>query len=320
MQNKINIFNIKILTKIFAVILLFFSSFIFYTNAWAIDISNIQSSWIVNATIHKEWTWDIVKDVQTTWFSILKNIKIVLEWILLIYIVYTGAKMIMSMWSDDAELTKAKTQLWYSLVAVVFINVPWTIFNAIYSEDTSKTVWSDASTFTDSWNTNILINLNLFGDWIFTDIISAIEVFIFIIAIYVIIMAGIKMMTSRWRDEKVTEAKWKFLYSLFALIFVWFIEAWKQFAVKWDLHLIAGWNWIFWKMMNIALLFAGPTVIIFLTYAWYIYITATWDEDKSKKAKSIIINTVIGILLLLVMVVFLNDLLTLWDNSNIINN
>jgi hypothetical protein len=128
-------------------------------------------------------------------------------------------------------------------------------------------------------------------------------------------MAGIKIMTSRWKDEKITEAKWKMLYSFFALIFVWFIEAWKQFAVTWDMKLIGWETWIFWKMTDIALLFAGPTVMIFLTYAWYIYITSNGDEDKVKNAKSIIINTLIGIALLLVMVVFLNDLMTLWDNS-----
>jgi hypothetical protein len=132
-------------------------------------------------------------------------------------------------------------------------------------------------------------------------------------------MAGIKIMTSRWRDEKVTEAKWKMLYTLFALIFVWFIEAWKQFAIKWDMELLSWETWIFWKMIDIALLFAGPTVIIFLTYAGYIYITSNWDEEKVKKSKSIIINTLIAIVLLLVMVVFLNDLLTLWDNSSLIN-
>ena len=275
------------------------------------DLSEINDS-VKKVTINKEWSWNIIDDVESTWFSVLKSFKIVLEWILLIYIVYAWATMVMSMWSDDAKLTKAKTQIRYSLIAIVFINVPWTLFNAIYTEEKTKTIWVDGSTFTDSWNTNILINLGWFGNGIFSNIISAIEVLIFIIAIYSIIMAGIKIMTSRWRDEKVTEAKGKMLYSLFALIFVWFIEAWKQFAVKWDLQLISWETWIFGKMMDISLLFAWPTVMVFLTIAWYYYITSNWDEEKTKKAKSIVINTLIAIVLLLVMVVFLNDLLTLW--------
>jgi len=125
-------------------------------------------------------------------------------------------------------------------------------------------------------------------------------------------MAGIKMLTSRWRDEKVKEVKEKILYSMFAMIFVGFIEAWKQVIINWK---ISGWAWsatyVFGKLIDMALLFAGPVAILFLTYAWYIYISSNWDEDKVKKAKSIIINTLIATVLLIIMVTFLNDLITL---------
>ncbi len=153
----------------------------------------------------------------------------------------------------------------------------------------------------------------MFGDWIFSNIISALQVLIFAIALYVAIMAGIKIMNSRWRDEKITEAKWKILYSLFALIFVWFMEAWKQFAIRWDIWLLSWKEGIFGKAVDISLLFAGPIAMIFLTLAAYYYITANWEEEKTKKAKSIIVNTLIAIVLLLVMVTFLNDILTILD-------
>jgi hypothetical protein len=313
----------KTIIKILIIIWIFSSLFTLDTNAWAVKISELSTiGEIKNVTINKEWTWNVINDVKETWFSILNNFKIVLEWILLIYVVYAGATMIMSMWSDDSKLTKAKTQLRYSLLAIVFINVPWTIYLAINNENGWKNIWSDAGTYTESLNTNLFIDLGWFGNWILSYIISAMEVLIFAIAIYVIVMAGIKIMTSRWRDEKITEAKGKILYSFFALIFVWFMEAWKQFAVKWDLTLLSweDWKaWIFWKIIDIALLFAWPTVIVFLSIAGYYYITSNWDEEKAKKAKNIVINTLIAIVLLLVMVVFLNDLITLWDSSKIIN-
>jgi hypothetical protein len=305
--------------KILIITWLLFTLFIINVNAQYIDLwklnkveNNNPLTKIQNVTIDKSWTWDIVEDANMLWFSLLKTIKMILEWILIIYIVYAWATMIMAMWDDDAKITKAKTQLRYSLLAVVFINVPWVLFNTISKWDRNKTieVWENWWTFVNSSQNNPFLNIDLFSteNWIIGNIISAIEVFIFIIAIYVIIMAGIKIMTSRWKDEKVTEAKWKILYSIFAMLFVWFIEAWKQLAITWE---IEKWTYIFWKFTDIALLFAWPVVIIFLTLAWYYYITANWDEDKTKKAKSIIINTLIAIVLLLVMVTFLNDLLTL---------
>jgi hypothetical protein len=45
-----------------------------------------------------------------------------------------------------------------------------------------------------------------------------------------IVLAGIQLMTSRGREERLTEAKNKILYIILALIFVSIIEAWKRLA------------------------------------------------------------------------------------------
>ena len=45
-----------------------------------------------------------------------------------------------------------------------------------------------------------------------------------------IIYEGIKVMTARGRDEQISEAKNKIIYSLLALVFIGFIEAWKNVA------------------------------------------------------------------------------------------
>jgi len=302
----------KIIIKLLIIIWLISSIFIINVNAWAINIWDIDTWKITSVAIDKTWDSDLVGAANDLWFSLLKTAKVILQALLVVYIVYVWWKMIMSMWADDWELTKAKSQLRYSLIAIVFINVPWVIYEAITFPNWNKTISWWAWWFTDPNARNILLNMDLFKNWFLANIIDAIEVFIFVIAVYVIIMAGIKMMTARWRDEKIKEGKEKLLYSIFAIIFVGFIEAWKQVAITWK---ISGWpgsaQYIFSKAIDMALLFAWPVAMIFLTYAWYIYITANWDDEKVKKAKSIIINTLIATLLLLVMVTFLNDLTTL---------
>lgn len=61
-------------------------------------------------------------------------------------------------------------------------------------------------------------------------------------------------------------------------------------------------------MANLALFFAGPTAIFFLTLgAWY-YITSGGDEERAKKGKSIVINTFIAVIILLASYTFLIDL------------
>ena len=248
--------------------------------------------------------WDIIKVVNEKWLSILHIFKTALQWILLIFIIYIGIQMVISMWTDEDKLTKWKNQLWYSLVAIMFINIPWTIYKVIHSES-SVDISKERNWSTD--DPSILIN-NQWSWWLsdlLNNIVWFIEVIIFWIAIFTIVMHWIKIMSARWREEEVTKAKSKILYSLIAWIFVWFIEAWRRLAISWD---IVEWWKLFWKFSEIALLFAWPVAIFFLTLAWYYYITANWEEDRVKKAKSIIVNTLIWIILLVAMFTFLNDL------------
>jgi hypothetical protein len=74
------------------------------------------------------------------------------------------------------------------------------------------------------------------------------------------------------------------------------MEAWKQFAFTGSIE--QGKD-IFQSLANMALYFAGPIAIFFLSLAGYYFITAAGDEEKIKKAKSIVINTVLATLILL---------------------
>lgn len=123
-----------------------------------------------------------------------------------------------------------------------------------------------------------------------------------------IVYEGIKIMTARGRDEIVTEAKTKIIYSLLALVFLGFIEAWKNLAFGGSIT--DGVN-IVGTLAQLALFFAAPTAIFFLTLAGYYYITSQGDEEKVKKAKNIIVSIVIATVLLLASYTFLLDLATL---------
>jgi hypothetical protein len=53
--------------------------------------------------------------------------------------VYAGIQMIMAMGSNDEMLTDSKRQIWYTLVALLFINIPQTLYYAFYN-DNQKTI------------------------------------------------------------------------------------------------------------------------------------------------------------------------------------
>lgn len=312
----------KKIIYIFIITLLFTFS-IGLTNAWTFEFN--WTSWTkynesVKAKIEKVSTTivseneDLATNIEENWINILKAIKWVVWWVLIIFMVYIWVMMIMSMWSDEEQLSSAKRQLRYTLIAFLFINIPWALFTSFHKESSSTTTVDQRmsnSTFTsDAQWANILINEDVFVYTINENIILFMKVLIWFIAISVIIFAWLKILTARWREEQVTEAKWKIIYSIAWLVFIWIAEVWKNIAFSWN---IDDWKNLFEQLWNLALYFAWPVWIFFLILAWYYLITSNWDEEKIKKAKNIVINTVIATIILLASYTFLLDLADLWS-------
>ena len=120
-----------------------------------------------------------------------------------------------------------------------------------------------------------------------------------------IVVSGIKILTSRGKEEKIAEQKNKITWYIIGLVFIWFIESWKEVVFEWK---VDDWANFFGTMSNLALFLAWPIAIFFLTLAWYYYITSNGDEERVKKAKAIVINMVIATLILLASYTFLLDL------------
>lgn len=302
----------KNLLKIITILTIsFFTFWTINVNAW-IDLSSVE--WVNNITKHSLWgienSWDITNDIKSLWFSILTIIKYIVSWLLVILLVYVGVEMIMSMWNDEDRLSKSKRQLRYILVWLIFINIPWSLYKIFEKNSNSTIDWSINWTWANQVGNNIsiFINTTLYEKTINSWIILFIESALSVIAIFVILLAGINIMISRWREDEVTEAKNKITWSIIWLIFIWFIEGWKKIVYNGD---VSDWANLFHTMEELALFFAWPVAIFFLTLAWYYYITSNGEEDRVKKAKSIVINTFIATLILLASHAILKDLITL---------
>jgi len=305
----------KNIIKILAIFILIFSLFwIFNVNAgisWLTDFTwndSIKNHSLTTSTI--TGTWDISQDVETLWLKIFTVIKYIVSALLVVFIVYAWIQMILSMWSDEEQLSTSKRQLWYTLIWLIFINIPFQIYS-IFVTQKSAIDWSINGTWASQLSTqeeSVFINIFAFDNTINWWIISFIETWIFSIAIFIIVLAGIKIMTSWWDEEDIKEAKTKILWSLVWLIFIWFIESWQALVYNGK---ISDWANMFETIENLLLFFAWPVAIFFLTLAWYYYITSNGDDEKVKKAKSIIMNTLIATVILLASHAFLKDLITL---------
>lgn len=242
--------------------------------------------------------------------SVLGTVKYILSAIIILFLVYAGANMILSMWGDDEKITSSRNQVWYSAIGLLFINIPGDLFEVFFSPGGEV---NEVGMTNDNFNSednvwSILVNESVFQIVFYDYIVRFLQVTIFGLAIFVIIFAWYQMIVSAGKEEKMTEARNKILYSIGALFFVGFIEAIKRLSFTANLDAGVG---IFTAISNLILLFAVPVAMFFLFMAAYYFITSNGDEERVKKARSIVINTFLATILLLAIYTFLLDLNTL---------
>lgn len=272
---------------------------------------NIEWLSKIDNSIDITWTSNDISDtINNVWLNVLSKIKYVFSWVLIIFLVYAWAQMIISMWTDEESLTSSKKSFLYSLIWLVFINIPWVLYSSFKWNTTNVNwwIWSSWNNDIVSNTKNLFINIDVLEIALNDHIIKFLEIILIAIAILVIIISWIKMILSAWKEDNIKEGKNKIIWSIVWLIFVWFIEAWQKFAYTGN---ISDWTDIFKTIANLILFFAWPIAIFFLTLAWYYYITSNWDEEKAKKWKNIVINTILATAILLCSYIFLNDLITL---------
>lgn len=245
-------------------------------------------------------------------FNLLTSAKMILNGLAVIYLVYVGVMMILA-YGDEGELSKQKKQLMYTLVAFLFVNIPGKIYNIFTAERDTKavdvTVTPNGGDFAavraTGNNNNIFLNFEFWNSTVENGVLGFLRIAVIGFALLYFVLAGFKLLVSGGSEDKRKAAKSQIIYGFLALIFLGVIQAWLSFAYSGDIS--KGQN-LFASMANLALFFAGPTAIFFLTLgAWY-YITSAGDEERAKKGKSIVINTFIAVIILLASYTFLKDL------------
>lgn len=227
--------------------------------------------------------------------------------------VYTGIMMVMSMGSDEGQLSESKRSLWYALIGLFFINMPGSILKAFSWQRLQSSTWnSDFTEVTRKYSWNIFVNFTEFTlrTGVLWNLVIFLQITVVALAVFMIVFSGIKMMMAGWDEEKVSNAKSKILWSLAWLIFIAVMEVWKYIMITGEFTTRG--EELFSRLANLALFFAGPIAIFFLSLAGYYYITSGWDEERVKKAKNIVLYTLFATLILIGIYTFLLDI---WDLS-----
>lgn len=216
---------------------------------------------------------------------------------------------------DDGEMAKQKKQIFYTLIAFIFLNIPDLVYRIFMSDETGRKIdasnsWSETSYNSSFWNTAGTFGVQGF----IGDIINFLKVFAFIAAIISFVWGAYQLLLSRGKDEYKENAQNRMVYGVMGLIFLGIVEAWafavRQSNLQQQVGEIAG------NIFGVAFFFAAPVAIFFLILGAYYYITSAGDEERAKKGKNIFLYTFIATIILLAGASFLQELIGLFTNKN----
>lgn len=273
---------------------------------WLTPDKNEKIVWVSYDSLveeDKDFQWDL----KNIWFWYLWIAKWVLQGIMLIYLVYAGFMFFYwSIWKED-KLESAKNQIYYSLAWLLFINVPWVLYSLFWDSWWKQAdAWVNSEWFNawieSSWNLLVSWNFQLFVE---NNLLWLLEVVVWIVATFSIILSAYNIINADWKDDIVTEEKDKIVYSVTALIFVWFMQFFKDAVFTGQQDKIQD---LFSSVMNLAIFIWWPIALSFIILAWYYLITSNWDEERLEKAKNIVINSIIWVLILMASWTFLADI------------
>lgn len=141
---------------------------------------------------------DAVGKITGTGLSILQTVKTILSGLIVLYLVYAGAMMVIASGAED-EIAKQKRQIMYSIVAFLFINIPGTIVAVFFnkaSTDVTATQTSQSFNGVQAQGSNLFVNFANWNTTVENGILSFVRVGLTGLVVFMLILGGIQLMAS----------------------------------------------------------------------------------------------------------------------------
>lgn len=329
-----NIFDyflfMKIFTKILLAIFFILPTAVFAQNNNEINISSEMNQALDNINIdgtkHRtSIVGEFLKPFQNYFFtsdstnwkttvtdifvSIAFAIKNVVLLIATIFLIISVINVFLANW-DDASVKKWKNNIVYTTIWIFFMQIAFMIWDALLVENPTGVSTIGADLGWNFWN-KIISPIVGFIQWWASFAFMAMMFYAF----YIIVTGG-------WDEDKLK--KWK---STFFMALIGFLMIQLPYRIVGALYggipdcsssisnmwsysqnpcrIADGWSanfneWVslvadIFKYINSFLTLA---CVILVIYAGFLYMTSSWEESKTKKAKNIIIYIAIGLILL----------------------
>lgn len=305
---------------------------------FVVSIGTTFAEWIVSPgssgfikNIIDVATWgDLITTVQNTLMYIITFVRLVLNGIALLAMLYVGFLWVTSMGNEE-KTSDGKNRIILILLGLFLIYIPDVIYriftgNEYYMRNGfgTKITWVWQTLYQGGTSTSIAENSvlkcnyffcpqNFFGTGGTTSVIQFLEMAMLVVAIVMFTWGGFMMFFWSGSEETNDTAKRRLWYGVIVLLITGFIEmiyraVFFQSNLTWVGIQI---NTVLVTWAKFFLYFAGPIAIIYIIIGGYYYITSGGNEERTDRGKKILMYTAFATIMLLLWYTFLIEIIGL---------
>lgn len=239
---------------------------------------------------------DGIARLEDAVFSILRNVRYIMGAVVTAIIVYAAAMMVYK-GHDEGENTKQKSAITYSIIGMAVIGVAGAVTEILSVADGGLLNPETAKERVIGFR----VEVNL--------IITFIKYFLGSLATLYIVISALSLVMNGGDETTVTNAKKKLAAAAFGLLLVMFSSTFidKVFyvinlnadrtGIKPQINYAQGIAELV-SITNIVVTFVGPIMVIMLVAGGIMYITSGGEDGQMDKAKKLIFNAIIGIVVI----------------------
>lgn len=246
------------------------------------------------ARVHPKSAVDPGADIITSViFTVIDFMKYLIGGVAVIYIIISGIKLITSAKKIDEVSEKEKENLKYIIYGLILIIIADELVTKVFFGDYGECIAS-ASNATECAKV---------GGSLIKGLYSFILAAIASLAVFVLVLSAFRLITSAGEEESIAKQKKRITMAIVGIL----VAAVGEFAVKEIIFPAAGTKGIdaakaqklVFSFTNFIAAFIGAASFVMLFYGGYLYVASFGNEEKTGKAKKIIVGAIIGIIIAL---------------------
>lgn len=243
---------------------------------------------------HKLSSVDPGADIITSIvFTLIDFMKYLIGAIAVVYLVMSGFNLITAERKIDEVSEKQKEAIKYIIYGLIFIIIADELITKVFFGDYGECLASASNA----------AECAKVGGSLIKGIYSFILAIIATTAVFVLAISAFRLITSTGDEEVINKQKKRIGMAVIGLI----IAAVAEFLVKGILFQEGGTKGInlaaaqklMYSLTSFVASFIGAVAFVVLFYGGFLYITSAGNDEKTGKAKKIIISAIIGILIAL---------------------